>query len=87
MNFHLAILGSVILAVMPVCLLHLRGQYEILGKFLTLVGTHHTDARGNCLFYVQLKRGQFVTNVCQASRDYIGTTSRVEIASTSRGVR
>ncbi|KAL1454346.1 hypothetical protein WDU94_010615 [Cyamophila willieti] len=47
------------LSLMPVTMLHLRGQYEILCKYITLIGEEHKDAAGNAIYYNNIEENHY----------------------------
>lgn len=55
---------NAIITLLPVAVIHLRAQYDILCKFLRMIGEDQKDANGNCIFYTDFKKNEFKVNLC-----------------------
>uniref|UniRef100_A0A8D8VLN4 Odorant receptor n=1 Tax=Cacopsylla melanoneura TaxID=428564 RepID=A0A8D8VLN4_9HEMI len=48
-----------VMSFLPVVMIHLRGQYEILCKYINLIGQEHRDACGNAIYYTNIEEDQY----------------------------
>lgn len=55
--------SSIVVSVIPVMIIHLRGQYEILAKYVSLIGHQHRDMLGFTIFYSDIERNEYVTKL------------------------
>lgn len=44
---------------MPIMAIHIRGQYEILSKFVEMIGSEHRDKRGYRIYYTSIERNEY----------------------------
>ncbi|KAL1456116.1 hypothetical protein WDU94_000868 [Cyamophila willieti] len=56
---YFSVCAASILNIMPVPMIHLRGQYEILCKYINLIGEEHRDAAGNAIYYKNIKENHY----------------------------
>lgn len=57
----LVIVGSsLMVSVIPVMIIHLRGQYEILAKYIAKIGQEHRDSSGYRIYYLDIERNDYV---------------------------
>uniref|UniRef100_A0A8D9ED10 Odorant receptor n=1 Tax=Cacopsylla melanoneura TaxID=428564 RepID=A0A8D9ED10_9HEMI len=47
-------------SIVPVMLMHIQGQYEILCKYISMIGKEHRDIVGNRIFYTSIERNEYV---------------------------
>ncbi|KAL1449048.1 hypothetical protein WDU94_000286 [Cyamophila willieti] len=47
-------------SMMPTTMMHLRGQYEILCKYIVMIGQTHRDYVGNLIVYINIEKNEFV---------------------------
>lgn len=50
---------SLVISILPVALLHVQGQYEILAGFIRKIGRKHTDLHGRAIFYTNIDSNDF----------------------------
>ncbi|KAL1449944.1 hypothetical protein WDU94_002412 [Cyamophila willieti] len=47
-------------SMVPITVIHLQGQYEILCKYILMIGQEHRDYAGNRIFYTNIESNEFV---------------------------
>uniref|UniRef100_A0A8D8QD69 Uncharacterized protein n=1 Tax=Cacopsylla melanoneura TaxID=428564 RepID=A0A8D8QD69_9HEMI len=55
-----AVFASIAMSILPVTLIHARGQYEILSQFVRLIGREHRNSLGQRIFYLNIEKNKFV---------------------------
>lgn len=59
LNVMFICLYSVYVTLFPVIITHFCAQYEILCKYLVMLGEEHRDSDGNVIFYSNIERNEF----------------------------
>uniref|UniRef100_A0A8D9EZP2 Uncharacterized protein n=1 Tax=Cacopsylla melanoneura TaxID=428564 RepID=A0A8D9EZP2_9HEMI len=52
--------ASTAMSLLPVTLIHVRGQYEILSQYVALIGREHRNSLGQRIFYLNIEKNKFV---------------------------
>uniref|UniRef100_A0A8D8VPY7 Uncharacterized protein n=1 Tax=Cacopsylla melanoneura TaxID=428564 RepID=A0A8D8VPY7_9HEMI len=55
-----AVFASIAMSILPVTLIHARGQYEILSQYVALIGREHRNSLGQRIFYLNIEKNKFV---------------------------
>lgn len=54
---------SLSVSVVPIMILHIRGQYEILSKYVALIGKEHRDGHGYRIFYNNIEADDYMVKM------------------------
>lgn len=52
--------STVISSLTPILLIHVKGQYAILCKYVTMIGAEHRDSQGNRIYYTDIEKNEYV---------------------------
>ncbi|KAL1456347.1 hypothetical protein WDU94_001084 [Cyamophila willieti] len=69
---------SLSVSLVPVMIIHVKGQYEILCKYICIVGKPHADSYGNNIFYSNIVRNECYIKLYTAPRGKKKLISRTE---------
>uniref|UniRef100_A0A8D8U4G4 Odorant receptor n=1 Tax=Cacopsylla melanoneura TaxID=428564 RepID=A0A8D8U4G4_9HEMI len=63
-QLYISILFSIciglLIGLMPLIMIHVRGQYEILSKYISMIGQEHRDTLGCRIFYTSIQKNEYV---------------------------
>lgn len=52
--------STLVFCLIPIIVIHVRGQYDILCKYVTMIGSEHKDSEGYRIYYTSIEDNQYL---------------------------
>lgn len=52
--------STLVLCLIPIIVIHVRGQYDILCKYVAMIGCEHRDSEGYRIYYTSIEDNQYL---------------------------